>query len=73
MYYDDVISTNPSFLDAYRHKAICLDFLKKYDEALLTVDQAIVLNNNIYLYHYLKAQILKSIGKNELAAKSFHD
>jgi hypothetical protein len=54
MYYDDVISTNPSYIDAYFRKSVCFDFLEKNKESLEQIDKCIALDDKNHIYYYQK-------------------
>jgi hypothetical protein len=54
MYYDDVISTNPSYIDVHFCKFNCLEKMKKYYDALLCIEKCIVLNDKNAESYYMK-------------------
>ncbi len=71
MYYDDVISTNPSYIDAYFRKSVCFDFLEKNKESLEQIDKCIALDDKNHIYYYQKWRILNKWDKKQESIDAF--
>lgn len=71
LYYDDVISTNPSYIDVYFRKFNCLEKMKQYDDALACIEKCIALNDKNPESYYLKWRLLNNLNRPKEAIDSF--
>ena len=66
IFFDKTIKTNPNCYIAYKGKALALDFIGQYDEAIKTYDIALSLepeNNQNFLIYSCKANIYARLMK----------
>lgn len=69
--FDQCLSLNYSFMEAYREKAIALYDLGKYQEAITTLDRATTLQNNFDEGYYYKGRCFEKLNKIPEAIESY--
>lgn len=62
MQYDKAIQINPKESDFYNNKGIALDYLGKYNDAIVQYDLAIQNNPKLAISYYNKGIALKNLG-----------
>jgi tetratricopeptide (TPR) repeat protein len=70
-FFDQVLSINYTFMDAYREKAIALYDMGKYTEALAVLDKAVTLQNNFDEGYYYRGRILEKLNRKNEAIESY--
>ncbi|MCQ8893831.1 MAG: tetratricopeptide repeat protein [Methanolinea sp.] len=61
--FDRVIEMDPTHVDAWREKGICLKELGRYEEALQCFDRALDLDGKVPATYYAKGETLEKLGK----------
>lgn len=69
--FDQCLSLNYSFMEAYREKAIALYDLGKYTEAISTLDRATTLQNNFDEGYYYKGRNYEKLNKIPEAIEAY--
>ena len=70
-HYEKCIDIDYTFMEAYREKAICLMSQKKYNEAIATLNKAVILKNNFDEGYYYLGICYEKIKNIELAKQSY--
>jgi tetratricopeptide (TPR) repeat protein len=72
-YFDQCLSLNYTFMDAYREKAIALYDLGKYSDALAVLDKAITLQNNFDEGYFYSGKCLEKLNRIPEAIQSYQN
>lgn len=70
-FFEQAISKNPNFQEAYINKADALDMLGEYKKALRTIEKAISLSSQSSASHNVKGAILRNLIRYEEALIEF--
>lgn len=70
-YFDECIKISLTYVDAYREKAIALYDLAKFEEALIVIDKAILLQPGYDEGHYYRGQCLEKMNRNKEAIEAY--
>lgn len=70
-FFDQCLSLNYSFMEAYREKAIALYDLGKYTEAIAVLDRATTLQNNFDEGYYYKGRCYEKLNKIPEAIEAY--
>ena len=69
--FDNCINHTITFMEAYREKALALAALKKYNEALNTLNKALTLNNNYPEGYFYLGEILEKTNNTNAAIEAY--
>ncbi len=70
-FFDQCISLNHTFMDAYREKAIALYDMGKYNDALAVLDKATTLQNSFEEGYYYEGKCLEKLNRLPEAIASY--
>ena len=69
--FDNSINHAITFMEAYREKALALAALKKYNEAINTLNKALTLNNNYPEGYFYLGEILEKTNNTDGAIEAY--
>jgi tetratricopeptide (TPR) repeat protein len=69
--FDNCINHTITFMEAYREKALALAALKKYNEAIYTLNKALTLNNNYPEGYFYLGEILEKTNNTDGAIEAY--
>lgn len=69
--FDNCINHTITFMEAYREKALTLAALKKYNEAINTLNKALTLNNNYPEGYFYLGEILEKTNNTNGAIEAY--
>ena len=69
--FDNCINHTITFMEAYREKALALAALKKYNEAINTLNKALTLNNNYPEGYFYLGEILEKTNNTDGAIEAY--
>ncbi len=69
--FDNCINHTITFMEAYREKALALASLKKYNEAINTLNKALTLNNNYPEGYFYLGEILEKTNNTDGAIEAY--
>ena len=69
--FNRCISHTITFMEAYREKALALASIKKYDEAINTLNKALILNNNYPEGYFYLGEILEKTNNKDDALEAY--
>jgi tetratricopeptide (TPR) repeat protein len=70
-FFDQCLSINYSFMEAYREKAIALYDMSKYNDAIVVLDKAITLNNHFDEGYYYMGRNWEKLNKPKEAMEMY--
>lgn len=70
-YYRSISLDNPTRIEAYLYRAMCLKDIEEYDKALEAIDYVMTLQPNVGQIHFIKGNVYTAMKRTEDAQKEY--